>query len=305
MLLAACRSDPDPQSSAPEAASSPPTTLVAAPATTPTTAALPPARLLAAGDIAWCGGQGDEATAALLDSHEGTIVTLGDNVYDRGTAEEFARCYAPGWGRHRDRTRPAPGNHDYGTRRAASYFDYFGEAAGERGKGWYSFDVGGWHLIALNSNCVAVGGCGAGSEQERWLRADLAAHPHRCTLAYWHHARFSSGLHGSNDVTDALWQSLHEAGADVVLAGHDHHYERFAALGPDGQPVPAGGLRQFVVGTGGRSVYPVRSPIAGSEVRHSGSYGVLELALKDGAYDWRFLAVEGSSFTDSGSDRCR
>lgn len=262
------------------------------------------ATLLAAGDIAGCEGQGDEATAALLDAREGTVVTLGDNVYDRGTAVAFARCYAPSWGRHRGRTRPALGNHDYVNGRALAYFDYFGDAAGERGKGWYSFDLGSWHLVALNSNCAVAGGCGPGSQQERWLRADLAAHPARCTLAYWHHARFSSGLHGNNDVTAALWLALHEAGADVVLVGHDHDYERLAPVDPDGRPAPTG-MRQFVVGTGGRSLYPFRAPVAGSEVRHAAGYGVLELTLKDGAYDWRFLAVEGSSFSDTGSATCR
>ncbi|PLS75984.1 MAG: alkaline phosphatase [Actinobacteria bacterium] len=267
--------------------------------------AAPEATVLAAGDIAGCDTPGDERTAAVLDAHEGTVVTLGDNVYERGTAEAFAACYGPTWGRHRDRTRPALGNHDYVNGRAAAYFEYFGDAAGERGKGWYSFDLGAWHVVALNSNCAVVGGCGAGSEQERWLRADLAAHPRRCTLAYWHHARFSSALHGNNDVTAALWQALHEAGADVVLAGHDHDYERFAPLGPDGRPAPTIGIRQFVVGTGGRSLYAFRAPAPGSEVRHAASFGVLQLTLKEAGYDWRFLAVEGSSFTDSGSATCR
>lgn len=232
------------------------------------------------------------------------MVTLGDNVYDKGTAREFADCYGPTWGRHLGRTRPAPGNHDYGNGRAVAYFDYFGTAAGEPGKGWYSFDLGGWHLVALNSNCAAAGGCGPGSEQERWLRADLAAHPRTCTLAYWHHARFSSGLHGDNDVTEGLWRALHEAGADVVLTGHDHDYERFAPLAPDGRP-DAAGIRQFVVGTGGRSPYPFRSPVPGSEVRHAAGYGILRLTLKDKGYSWRFLPVDGSTFADSGEAACR
>lgn len=233
------------------------------------------------------------------------MLTLGDNVYDRGTADEFARCYDPSWGRHRERTRPAPGNHDYGNGRAVAYYDYFGKAAGEPNKGWYSFDVGGWHLVALNSNCAIVGGCGAGSEQERWLRADLAAHPGRCTLAYWHHARFSSGLHGNNDVTAGLWRALEDAGADVVLTAHDHDYERFSPLSPDGRPVQAGGIRQFVVGTGGRSLYPFRAPVAGSEVRSAATFGVLMLSLRETGYDWRFLPVAGSKFTDGGSGSCR
>ncbi|HVE46100.1 MAG TPA: metallophosphoesterase [Acidimicrobiales bacterium] len=269
-----------------------------------TTPAPPAATVLAAGDIAGCETQGDERTAALLDAHEGTILTLGDNVYERGTAREFADCYAPTWGRHLGRTRPAPGNHDYGNGRATAYFDYFGPSAGERGKGWYSFDVGGWHLVALNSNCAIVGGCGRGSEQERWLRADLAAHPRRCTLAYWHHARFSSGLHGDNDVTDGLWRALQDAGADVVLTGHDHDYERFTTLDPAGRPA-AQGIRVFVVGTGGRSLYPFRAPVPGSEVRHAAGYGILRLVLGEKGYDWRFLPVEGSSFSDTGEGTCR
>lgn len=281
--MAACRSSAEPQRSQP---------------------GVPGARVLAAGDIAGCAGQDDERTAALLDANPGTVLTLGDTVYEGGTAEEFARCYAPSWGRHLGRTRPAPGNHDYGNGRATAYFDYFGDVAGERDKGWYSFDVGRWHLVALNSNCTIVGGCGAGSEQERWLRADLAAHPSRCTLAYWHHARFSSGLHGSNPVTAGLWLALEDAGADVVLTGHDHDYERFAPLAPDGRPTTTGGIRQFVVGTGGRSLYPFGVPVAGSEVRSAAAFGVLQLTLRDENYDWRFLPVAGSKFTDSGSDAC-
>ncbi len=287
-----------PTTPAPAEATAPPTT-------TTTTLTSPPVTVLAAGDIAGCDTTGDEKTAAILDATPGTILTLGDNVYDRGTAKEFKDCYAPTWGRHRDRTRPSPGNHDYGNGRALAYYDYFGEAAGERGKGWYSFDLGAWHLIALNSNCAAIGGCGPGSKQERWLRADLADNPRRCTMAYWHHARFSSGLHGSNDVTAPLWEALEKAGADVVLAGHDHDYERFAGLAPDGRPAPAGGMRQFVVGTGGRSLYPFRAPIAGSEVRHAAGYGVLKLTLREAGYEWRFLPVEGSTFSDSGEAACR
>ncbi|HUR19116.1 MAG TPA: metallophosphoesterase [Acidimicrobiales bacterium] len=263
-----------------------------------------PAIVLAAGDIAGCDTQGDDATAALLDANDGTVVTLGDNAYERGSAEDFRECYGPTWGRHRARTRPAAGNHDYGNGRAGAYYEYFGAAAGDRGKGWYSFDAGSWHVVALNSNCAIVGGCGPGSQQERWLRADLAAHPRSCTLAYWHHARFSSGLHGSNDVTDGLWKALFEAGADVVLTGHDHDYERFTPLDAGGRPV-ANGIRQFVVGTGGRSLYPFSRPVAGSQVRHSAGYGVLRLSLGQHGYDWRFLPVAGSTFTDGGQGTCR
>jgi hypothetical protein len=181
--------------------------------------------LVAVGDIASCSSDGDEATAALLDGLSGTIATLGDHAYRSGTPQEFADCYDPSWGRHKDRTRPAPGNHDYETSGAAGYFDYFGAAAGEPGKGYYSYDLGTWHIVVLNSNCSQVGGCGEGTPQEQWLREDLAAHPATCTLAYWHHPLFSSGTeHGGNESMQPVWQALYDAGADVVLAGHEHNY---------------------------------------------------------------------------------
>jgi Calcineurin-like phosphoesterase len=196
--------------------------------------------VLAAGDIASCTTSGDEQTAALLDTLPGTVLTLRDTVYDDGSASQFARCYAPSWGRFRDRTYPAPGNHDYQTAGASGYYGFFGPRAGQPGNGWYSFNLGRWHLIALNSNCNAVGGCQPGSEQERWLWADLAAHPARCTLAFWHHPRFSSGTtHGSDPAVGGLWVALYQAGADVVLVGHEHNYERFAPLDPQGRVDPA------------------------------------------------------------------
>ncbi|MCH7718695.1 MAG: metallophosphoesterase, partial [Chloroflexi bacterium] len=152
--------------------------------------------LVGAGDIASCASSGDEATADLLDGIAGTVVTFGDNAYQSGTESEFADCYEPTWGRHKARTRPAPGNHDYITPGASGYFEYFGAAAGDPSKGYYSYDLGAWHVIAINSNCSQVGGCDAGSPQEQWLRADLAESPTSCTVAYWHHPRFSSSLHG-------------------------------------------------------------------------------------------------------------
>ncbi len=168
--------------------------------------AAPDAFMVAAGDIADCTA-GPAITAALVDSLPGTVATLGDNAYQRGTADEFARCYEPTWGRHKARTRPSVGNHEYGTPGAAGYFGYFGAAAGEPGKGWYSYDLGAWHVVVLNSNCTHVGGCGAGSAQERWLRADLTANPRRCTLAYWHHPAFSSGnAHGGSSAVDPALQ---------------------------------------------------------------------------------------------------
>ena len=264
-----------------------------------------PATLLAAGDIASCASDGDEQTAALLDTLPGTVLTLGDTVYEDGSAVQFARCYAPSWGRFRDRTYPAPGNHDYNTAGASGYYGFFGPRAGKRGEGWYSFDLGRWHLVALNSNCDAVGGCQPGSRQERWLRADLAAHPARCTLAFWHHPRFSSGTtHGSDPAVGGLWLALYQAGADVVLVGHEHNYERFAPLDPFGRVDPARGVREFVVGTGGVSHYPLGSPLAGSEARNNDSFGLLELHLRPAGYSWRFRPAQGGSFQDSGTGSC-
>ena len=268
----------------------------------------PGATLLAVGDIASCSSTGDEATAAIVAQHPaGVVVTLGDNVYPNGTSTEFTDCYDPSWGAHRSRTRPAAGNHDYNTAGAAGYYGYFGAAAGDPATGYYSFDVGDWHVIALNSNCSSVP-CAGGSAQEPWLRADLAAHATApCTLAYWHHPRFSSGTaHGSSTAVAPLWAALHDYDAEVVLAGHEHQYERFAPLDTAGQVDRAGGVREFVVGTGGRSHYTgfVNPPLTGSEVRDGTTYGVLELTLKPTSYDWEFLPIAGGTFSDSGSGSC-
>ncbi len=261
--------------------------------------------LLAAGDVASCSSRGDEATAALLDGRpDATVAVLGDSVYDRGTPSEFAECYEPTWGRSKGRTRPAPGNHEYGTEDAAGYFAYFGAAAGDPRRGYYSYDLGAWHVVVVNSNCGAVG-CAAGGEQEQWLRADLAAHPVACTLAYWHHPRFSSGAgHGSAAEMGPIWTALYELGADVVLAGHDHNYERFDPLDARGALDPERGIRSFVVGTGGRSHYGFRAPLRGSVVRNSDTFGVLALTLRPADYDWKFLPISGWTFTDAGSGTC-
>lgn len=279
-------------------------------ATTPTTAAPAAGRgsaatLLAAGDIASCNSTGDEATAALLDGRpNAAVATLGDNVYESGTAGEFANCFEPTWGRHKSRTRPAIGNHEYGVFRATGYFGVFGAAAGEAPLGWYSYNLGSWHIVVLNSNCEAVG-CMTGGTQERWLREDLAANPALCTLAYWHHPRFASGsTHGSAVALQQLWTTLYDAGADVVLSGHEHNYERFAPLDPTGKPDDARGIRQFVVGTGGRSHYPFGTPLPGSQVRNDNTYGLLALTLRPGSYQWQFVPEAGKSFTDSGSATC-
>jgi 3',5'-cyclic AMP phosphodiesterase CpdA len=264
---------------------------------------MPPVVLVGAGDIASCGSFGDEATAELLDGIAGTVFTAGDNAYDRGTAAEFVDCYGPTWGRHRDRTLPVPGNHDYVTAGAAAYFGYFGAAAGDPAAGWHATDLGAWRIYALNSDCWAIGGCGAGSAQERWLRDDLAANPRACVLAIWHHPRFSSGDHGSDPMTSALWQALADAGAEIVVNGHDHDYERFGPQDVNGAADP-GGIVEYVVGTGGRSHYAFGTPIANSLVRDSSSFGVIRFDLDARGWASTFVPVGGASFTDSASGTC-
>ncbi len=260
--------------------------------------------LVGAGDVTHCNAlEPAKATAALLARIDGTVFVLGDGSNGRGRPEEYAECFGTTWGRFRDRLRPAPGNHDYVTENAAGYFGYYGEPAGEPGKGFYSYQAGGWHVVVLNSNCEAVGGCGPGSEQERWLREDLAAHPAKCTVAYWHHPRFSSGLHGGDERVDGFWRALHEAGAELVLNGHDHHYERFVPLAPDGKPDPKRGVRQLISGTGGARLRNLSQPIAGSETHVQGVHGVTRLVLREGSYEWQFISVEGKVL-DSGSGRC-
>jgi hypothetical protein len=203
-------------------------------------------------------------------------------------------------------THPVPGNHEYATPGAAGYFSYFGPAAGDPTEGYYSFDLGSWHIIALNSNCSNVGGCDQGSPQERWLRADLATNQNACTLAYWHHPRFTSGsVHHSDPRTEAFWQALHEFRADVVLTGHQHNYERFDPQSPTGSADPSNGIRQFVVGTGGKDLYTFgATPAPNSIVRNSNTFGILKLTLRLTSYEWQFIPEAGKTFTDAGSDRC-
>jgi hypothetical protein len=256
--------------------------------------------LVGAGDIASCTSNDDEATAKLLDGIDGTVFTAGDNAYENGTATEFTTCYGPTWGRHKSRTHPTIGNHEYNTPGASGYFGYFGSAAGDPSKGYYSYDLGAWHVVVLNSNLVMT----AGSPEEAWLRADLAAHQVRCTLAMWHHPRFSSGHHGSSTAPQPLWQALYDAGADLVVSGHDHTYERFAPQTPAGQVDLSRGIREFVVGTGGAGLYLFEHPAPNSEVKNNQTHGVLRLTLYADHYDWKFIPVAGSSFTDSGSASC-
>ena len=261
--------------------------------------------VVAAGDIASCFNAGDEATSRLLSNIGGTVLTLGDNAYEDGTPEEFADCYDSSWGRYKNRTKPSPGNHDYYSEEAEGYFGYFGEAARDPDEGYYSYDQGAWHVLALNSNCEEIGGCDADSPQVRWLKADLAKNGRFCTLAYFHHPLFTSGRYrpGIREVKP-LWEALYASGADVVLNGHDHNYQRFAPQDPSGKADPERGIREFVVGTGGKSHYPILYPMANSEVHNDDTFGVLKLVLRPKGYDWEFVPVGGMRFTDSGSARC-
>jgi hypothetical protein len=262
--------------------------------------------LVGAGDTADCADlSGAEATAKLLDEIPGTVYTVGDNVYPDGTAQQFRDCYGPTWGRHKSRTRPAPGNHDFHSGGASPYFDYFGAAAGDPKLGVYSYDLGAWHIISLNSECLPAGGCGPGSPQEKWLKADLQAHPGVCIIAYWHKPLFSSGgSHGNDSATKAFWDDLYAAHAALILGGHDHDYERFAPQTPSGAADPAHGVREFVVGTGGKSHRPFIVPVPNSEVRNADTYGVLKLTLHPHSYDFEFIPEAGKTFHDSGSGNC-
>lgn len=278
-----------------------------------------PVTVYAAGDIADCrysrpAYSGAARTAAIIEAglarDAGAVVlSLGDHSYPDGVAAEFQHCYQPTWGRFRDRTYPAPGNHEYATAGAGGYFDYFGARAGPQRRGYYSFELGAWHLVSLNSDLHGA----ADAAQLLWLKDDLARHPRRCTLAYWHAPLYSSGGHAASTHMRAVWQALYAAGADVVLSGHDHNYERFAPQDADGRPDVAHGLRQFVAGTGGAFLTPVRLTKPNSEVLDNSHHGVLKLVLKEDGYAWDFLAAADGNevpdapppeFHDSGAAAC-
>jgi calcineurin-like phosphoesterase family protein len=314
MLFVACNGGP----SATPTPTPPGTTTPSTTPTTPVSTTSPGAAVViaAAGDIAcdpgrsaFNGGNGtaDEcrmkATSDLLIGMKlDAVLTLGDNQYEDGARSKWARSYGPTWGRLKSITHPAPGNHDY--KSAAGYYSYFGAAAADPTKGWYSYDLGAWHLIALNSNCGAVGGCDRGSPQEKWLREDLAAHPNQCTLASWHHPRFSSSRHHSSATYTAFWQALYEFHAELVLQAHDHTYERFGPQTASGGRDEVRGIRSFVVGTGGRSHYSFTKTEPNSEVRNATAFGVIKLTLRDGSYDWSFVPAAPATFTDTGSGTC-
>ena len=295
-LLASCNDTPVEQNSSPQI-----------PHAFPEVAATSGEILVGAANIATCGMTNDEATADLLDGIPGTVVALGDNAFPRGRLVDYQNCYGPSWGRFLDRTRAVIGNHEYDSSSTAEgAFDYYGDRAGPRGLGYYSFNLGDWHVVVLNDNARFVP-FGAGSAQDQWLVNDLAANSKACTLAMWHVPLFLSSNdpgYTSNPTRKILWDRLYAAGADVVLNGHQHHYEVMAPMRPDGTRDDSTGIRQFNVGTGGESVALPTVSIHPNSVVRAAVFGVLKLTLKTGGYDWQFVPVAGESFNDSGSGRC-
>jgi acid phosphatase type 7 len=293
---------PSSGSTAPSTA--PTTTTAPPPTTTTTTTTSPPPSgndpvIAIAGDIAG-DGSGDSATAALLDSLNPTaVLTAGDNAYNDGSAAQYNSYYEPTWGRHKAKTYPTPGNHEYHTSGASGYFGYFGTRAGTAGQGWYSYDVGAWHLIALNSEVSH----GSTSAQVTWLKDDLARTSAKCVLAYWHKPRFTAGNYSDMSEFQPFWDALYAANADVVINGHDHNYQRYAPMTPAGVRDDARGVREFVVGTGGRSHYGIRAD-SRREAGDASTYGVLKLTLRPSSYEWRFVPETGRSYTDSGTGNC-
>ncbi|HYU86890.1 MAG TPA: DNRLRE domain-containing protein [Kribbellaceae bacterium] len=256
--------------------------------------------LVGAGDIA-NSGNGDSATAALLDNIPGTVFTAGDNAYDSGTLTEYNTYYDPTWGRHKARTKPSPGNHEYNTSGATGYYSYFGSLAGPSGRGYYSYDLGSWHVVSLNSEVSMA----AGSAQETWLRQDLAASTKPCTLAYWHKPLFTSGSnHGPETAARPLFQALYDYNAEVVVNGHNHQYERFAPQNPTGSADSTRGIREFVAGMGGASHYSFGTIQPNSQARNSDTFGVLKFTLHSNSYDWQFVPEAGRTYSDAGTTAC-
>jgi acid phosphatase type 7 len=288
----------------PSPTSTPLPTFTPQPTATNTATPTPPPMLIGAGDIAYCDEQyqDDEATAGILERYpQAYIFTAGDNQQDDGGWGKYDDCYGPSWGRFKARIRPSMGNHDYNTEDGAPYFAYFGDAAGEVGKGYYSYNVGSWHIVALNSNCPD-GTCDPGSVQEQWLREDLAASKARCTLLYWHFPRWTSGPHEDNVNVAGLWNAAFEAGAEIVINGHNHQYERFAPMDSSGKADP-NGIREFVVGTGGAPLYEFGTVHENSQVRQFETHGVILFKLYARSYQWEFIPTSGD-FRDSGSGKC-
>src|SRR5215211_2324411 len=260
--------------------------------------------LVGAGDIAGCDFKADRKTARLVGRIGGTVFTLGDSVYPDATRAQFRKCYDPTWGKYKKRTRPTAGNHDYDISGAKAYFNYFRWRAG-RPTGYYSYDRGTWHIVALNSNCEEVGECDWRSAQGRWLRRDLANHRARCTLAYFHHPLYASGSNYDSPKVKPFWHILYNHHAEVILSGHAHRYERFARITPSGERSSARGIRQFIVGTGGKLGGAQKGPDEPRvQAKKIGAPGVLKLDLGSGFYQWKFVPVAGRNYTDSGRARC-
>lgn len=276
---------------------------VAISAASPAPSSPSPAVLVGAGDIAACGGSGATQTATLLDGIPGTVFAAGDLAYPTGSADDFANCFDPTWGRFRSRMLAAPGNHEYMTPDAAPFFDDLGAAAGPPGQGYFATDIGAWRVYVLNANCGDVP-CDEDSTQVAWLRADLAAQPRDCVAAIWHQPRFSSGPHGDGAETSVFWDVLYGAGAELVINGHDHIYERFAPQDPTGRLDEGYGVIEFVVGTGGVGHYEVGPIHANSLVQDETTLGVLRLTLDATGFAWDFLPVPGATFQDSGMRAC-
>jgi len=259
--------------------------------------------LVGAGDISVCTwNEGAGLTADLIDTIPGLVFTAGDNVYETGTKENFEKCFGSTWGRFKDRLRVTLGNHDLSKGTADAYYDYFGDAAGPRGLGYYAFDYGAWRIIVMNSQ---IDPPVQGTAQEAWLKAELANNPRGCTLAIWHHPVFSSSIFPteSTRMRHAL-RLLYEAGVDIVINGDAHHYERFNLQDWSGRADPQHGFREFIVGTGGASLNKTGTPWRNSQVRESGTWGVIKLVLRPGSYHWDFVPVKGRTFTDSGDGNC-
>lgn len=242
------------------------------------------------------------ATSELIvNANVDAVLALGDLQYPGGALSDFEASYALSWGKFKDKTYPAIGNHEYGSL-GQGYFDYFGAVAGERNKGYYSFELSAWHVVSLNSNCWAVGGCAEDSTQGAWLQADLAAHTNKCTLAFWHHPRFSSGPHGDNADTVGLWNILAQNNAEIILNGHDHLYERFAPQFSDGTASEEG-IRQFTIGTGGKELYRIKKETPNREFVADRNFGVLFLNLREDSYAWEFKTIAGE-ILDAGEGVC-
>lgn len=289
-------------------------TILPSPTSSPTRTISPtstPAVLVGAGDIATCGdipeSQGDEKTVAIIESvlreyPHAAVFTAGDNAYGEGTRAQFKNCFGPTWGKFKDRIHPAIGNHEYLTDQGAPYFEYFGEAAGAPGEGFYSYDLGDWHILVMNSNCDYIA-CGPNSRQVAWMTEDLKANPTQCSLAVWHHPRFSSGLAGDSGIINPFWRTAIDLGVDVIVSGHDHDYERFDPMDALGNADP-NGARLFVVGAGGGELRGWGEIKPNSVVRYNGDHGVISFVLYPNRYEWTFHPAEDLALTDSGSADC-